>query len=544
MNTKPLSILLVIFAIFILQNPAFPKNTDGEWYQFSIPEKLDQSSPLNIGKLVLDPPSGKHGFVTVKDGHFYFEDGTRAKFWGTNLCFSACFPDKKDAEMLAERIAFFGFNSVRLHHMDFYFEPRGIFEDICPAYKNSQMKETGHLSPRQLDKLDYLIYQLKLRGIYIDMNLLVARHFTEADGVKDAASLGMAAKPFSMFDSRLIELQKQYAKDLLTHYNPYTKMRYCDDPAIAMVEIINETSVFDLKKVNVPDYYKSELDNLSKECPEPENFYLWLETKYLTEMREFLRKDIGIKAPIGVGGHWDPGSLKAQASACDFVDAHAYWDHPKFPHKSWDTNDFTINNNSIFQKDGLGIVGELSKKQAKDKPFTVTEWNHCYPNQYAYETPVILAATAQTNDWDALFQFAFSHGWDRDPKFDDIHSYFDTIGNAQKLILTGLGGLIFLKDDPVKIEVKKDYYMVDSPSVSAACGAIKKLPLAMKGIDIISNGNGCAAVWTADDTRNDLITIGEIKNKNSGWGSDVKFDWGSGPTFLRKLGVVKKKSSS
>lgn len=25
---------------------------------------------------LLDAPAGKHGFVRVKDGHFYFEDGT------------------------------------------------------------------------------------------------------------------------------------------------------------------------------------------------------------------------------------------------------------------------------------------------------------------------------------------------------------------------------------------------------------------------------------------------------------------------------------
>ncbi|MDD5173735.1 MAG: hypothetical protein PHV48_02780, partial [Candidatus Omnitrophica bacterium] len=206
---------LSLFLILSLLTTQFSFAADApkeEWYPFHFSEKLDPDSPFNIGKLVLDPPAGKHGFVKVKDGHFYFEDGTRAKFWGTNLCFNACFPDKKQAEILAERIAYFGFNAVRLHHMDFYFEPRGIFEDVCPAYKDPQMKKTGVLSKTQLDKLDYLIYQLKERGVYIDMNLLVARHFTEADGVVDAAKLGMAAKPYSMFDPKLIELQNQYAK--------------------------------------------------------------------------------------------------------------------------------------------------------------------------------------------------------------------------------------------------------------------------------------------------------------------------------------------
>ena len=43
------------------------------------------ASVFNAGKDVLDAPAGKHGFVKVKDGHFYFEDGTRARFWGTKI---------------------------------------------------------------------------------------------------------------------------------------------------------------------------------------------------------------------------------------------------------------------------------------------------------------------------------------------------------------------------------------------------------------------------------------------------------------------------
>jgi hypothetical protein len=40
----------------------------------------------------------------------------------------------------------------------------------------------------------------------------------------------------------MIELQKQYARDLLTHVNPYTGNAYTDEPCLAMVEITNEDS--------------------------------------------------------------------------------------------------------------------------------------------------------------------------------------------------------------------------------------------------------------------------------------------------------------
>lgn len=41
----------------------------------------------------------------------------------------------------------------------------------------------------------------------------------------------------------MIELQKKYARDLLTHVNPYTGRAYTDDPGVAMIEINNENSV-------------------------------------------------------------------------------------------------------------------------------------------------------------------------------------------------------------------------------------------------------------------------------------------------------------
>ena len=34
---------------------------------------------------LLDAPAGKHGFVKVKNGHFYFEDGLRARFLALTL---------------------------------------------------------------------------------------------------------------------------------------------------------------------------------------------------------------------------------------------------------------------------------------------------------------------------------------------------------------------------------------------------------------------------------------------------------------------------
>jgi hypothetical protein len=531
--------------------PIAVSKEESDWYPFVLAEKLAPSSPANIGKLVLDPPAGKHGFVKAKDGHFYFENGTRARFWGTNLCFNACFPSKEQAEIIADRLAFFGFNAVRLHHMDFDFEPRGIFEDIYPAYKHPQAKQTGTLSKTQLDKLDYLIYQLKQRGIYVDMNLLVTRHFTEADGVKDAEKLDTAAKPVSMFDPKLIELQKRYAKDLLTHYNPYTKLRYRDDPTVALVEITNENSIFNLKNKPIPGYYRKQLKDLWNNWLKANNqtqrktktdFYLFLEKKYFKEMTDFLKKDCKVKVPITGSQYSSPS---AQVS-CDFIDTHAYWDHPRFPNKAWDANDFRIHNRSMLKNEKLGIIGSVTQKQQADsstnnKPFTITEWNHCYPNQYAYETPVLIAAEAVKNGWDGLFQFAFTHGEDLNTGFNNIHSYFDIIANPQQLILCSLGSLIF-HNAQVEISAQNDIFRFNSPHIEGIAGLIKDVTCDLGPATVRPNSNCTIFLYSSENKPIEdsnaliLIALSEVKNKDSGWKKE-KFKWGTKPTMLKNVDI-------
>ena len=579
--------IVTIVSIALLSPKAYPEKSgaDTDWYPFVLSENLDQNSPANIGKLVLDPPAGKHGFVKVKDGHFYFEDGARAKFWGTNLCFSACFPSKKQAKMMAERLAFFGFNAVRLHHMDFFFEPNGIFSDIRSGWKDPQRKKTGVLNPIQLDRLDYLIYQLKIRGIYVDMNLLVARHFTKADGVVGAEKLGMAAKPVSMFDSRLIALQKQYAKDLFTHYNPYTKSRYCDDPAIALAEITNENSIFDywkwnrlngslsgFKKDSIPYYYTKKLDtkwndwlkkkygvvDRAKEArpiyklralyppdriKDIEAFYTNLEKEYFDGMTSFLKKDVGVKIPItGIGGSPTDRDIDAQES-CDFIDKHAYWDHPGFPNSGWDRDDFRITNKSMLEDAGLGMAHVFKKISLSGKPRTLTEWNHCYPNQYAYEAPALMAYEAVKSGWDGLFQFAFKHMLPDPYKPDNIDSYFDIIANPQQLILMSVGAIIFIKSDELKGSIEPGVLKIHYPLLTGAVGFIKNKPLSFDGIKITSDQDGVVFLYSTDNRpidRSDrvvLAMLGGVKNQSSGW-KNGKFDWGASPASLKKLNVA------
>lgn len=179
-------------------------------------------------------PAGKFGPVRVGDeGHLY-AGADRIRFLGVNLCFGACFPEKSAAEKIAARMARFGINCVRFHHMDSQEFPGGIWA-----------RGRRSLSPEAVDRLAYFIDQLARHGIYTNLNLLVSRRFSAADGVpaeiekvdwKNQHLVGF-------FEPRLLELQQQYARDLLTAENRYSKTPHGKNPAVAFVEINNENGL-------------------------------------------------------------------------------------------------------------------------------------------------------------------------------------------------------------------------------------------------------------------------------------------------------------
>src|SRR5205814_10148042 len=85
---------------------------------------------LVVADRLLDAPAGKDGFVTQRDAHFCAgSTDRRLRFFGVNICFGGCFPSHAQADAVAARLARFGVNAVRFHHLDNAPFPRGIFAD-------------------------------------------------------------------------------------------------------------------------------------------------------------------------------------------------------------------------------------------------------------------------------------------------------------------------------------------------------------------------------------------------------------------------------
>ncbi len=251
-------------------------------FAFEIPSigPLPGTAPAALAPL--QAPAGTDGFVTVDGERFVLADSGQAiRFWGTNLCFAGCFPPHEVADRMARRLASLGINCVRFHHMDMHGYPTGIWAD-----RGSGDFHHGELHPEGLDRLDYLIAQLKEQGVYANLNLHVSRTYGAADGfpdVRDGESVPNFGKGVDHFFPKCIEEQKRYARMLLHHVNAYTGNKYAEEPAVAMVEISNEDGLIyewsGNRLESLPAEYREELER---------QWNAWLRLKYASD--EILRE--------------------------------------------------------------------------------------------------------------------------------------------------------------------------------------------------------------------------------------------------------------
>lgn len=202
---------------------------------FVLPWDDGTAGPTDLS-MTLPKPAGSQGYVEVRDGQLY-HGNQRLKLFGVNLTAGACYPDHDNAAKSAARLAKFGVNAVRIHFLDATWgQPRLINYD-SGNWQNWNMEA--------LDRFDFWMAKLKEAGIYLNLNLLVGRRFALHDGVDPTINQlhWKTAHAMGFFDEAHLRTQQAYARALLSHVNPYTGLTYADEPAVAMVEVINENGL-------------------------------------------------------------------------------------------------------------------------------------------------------------------------------------------------------------------------------------------------------------------------------------------------------------
>jgi hypothetical protein len=437
-------------------------------------------------------PAGKYGYLTAREDGDLYAGEDRIRCFGVNLCFGAAVPAKERAPGLAARLAKFGVNVVRFHHID-------NARALLPHRNNSR-----DFDPAAEDRLDFLINELKQRGIYSNLNLLVSRKFQEADGAGPLHLVsGKMQSCVGMWHEPAFALHAEYARRLLGHRNPYTGLTYAEDPAVAFIEILNENGLANTWLSPERTAAAGNLAELPPELTAPllerwrrftagrhgdtaqiltawgepadsdlvrdgelqlvpleqltgfQRRSLTLRTDWLTFLREVerdyyrrmaavIKEDLHCRALVA-GSTLHSGWPTVMAEM-DWTDGHVYWENPSWRKGTWDYagREWHIGNQSHCDAGPAGRLRWIAAGQIRGKPFGVTEFNHSAPNVFAGEAPLYLAAHAAIQGWDCPYLFAYSHS----DRFDSgMLMGLDTVSHPTKMANLTVAALIFRRGD-------------------------------------------------------------------------------------------------
>lgn len=386
-----------------------------DWCVFPYTNDIEPNSILDFSNVsTRDKPAGKYGFpIVTKDGHLAFQKAPNrpVRFVGGNLCFDANFLSKEECHQVVNDFVRRGWNTVRFHHIDVT-----ITKD---EWNNLWGRRTyPEISPARLDQLDYLFAACKKAGIYVTFDLYAMGGLGSCEGF-DKSLNSNTIKAIVPIHKPAEDLWFRRAMEIFDHVNPYTGVKWKDDPAILFVTLMNEDSIASVwwgaadvyvKKYNewaktkgCPQYAAKDIGK-KKEFAE---FLYQVKSEANRRMGKRLR-DAGVKALISGGNWWDNMAQTYEREALDIVDNHGYGDHPQ---PSYQKLPFHVNQTPNIKIGNPTYSEPMMKAPSRvlGKPFAVTEYNFCPPNRYRADGGLTMGAYASLQDWDAIYRFAWSH---------------------------------------------------------------------------------------------------------------------------------------
>jgi len=384
------------------------------WFEIEAPFY----TPVDLSYLN-DMPAGKHGFLKADGETLLFEDGSKEKFWGTNISAGALFSTPYiDVAGHARRIAALGFNLVRFtHHDSFWVEPNMFGKDA---------QTSNEISEDYMRIIDKWVAELNKQGVYIWFDFHHERYLTENDdiygfdeiekkspNIKGEASL----KGYSYFNFSIQNTMQALNKQLITRVNKETKERYADNKGIVFLLLTNENDITNhfgnqlLPAQNVPKHTQLYLDlakvyadkhDLSYEgvwrswVPGPSKLFLNdAEYNFNEKLLSSLREDDPNHLVITTNtwGNNPLFSLPALTGG-DLIDVHSYG---------------KLGALEVDPNKSPNYIHWIASAQVANLPLSVSEWNvGTFPGPDRHHSPLYVSAAASHQGWDAIMQFNYA----------------------------------------------------------------------------------------------------------------------------------------
>lgn len=473
-----------------------------QWFHFYLPYEDTTNTEISLDFLN-ESITGNQGFLKVNPrGNLIFEKDSSEKirFFGIQSFHNN--PSKETSKIMVKRLSKFGFNIWKWGGMEKFWHKK-LFK---PAWKEN------------IDKFDYLFFQMKKHGIYCYAQLdeyslihasLLHKEAKEYYNIKQIDSfpseISTTTKSIQfIMEPSLWKAQKTYWYNLFNHENPYTGLKYKNDPAIVLVELTNENYLltrWEHWKIEYQDWppiyqahflelwnkwlkrkYRTDknlyqsweqagkidvkpsetlghVDFLPISCKDPRysdnrkkdiaKFLYYLQKKYFKSCVDYLR-NIGVKSLI-VYGNANTMSLPTlfNASKGDIIDTHTYFDHPdRIGHQG------EIKNLNPFKTNST-LISVVGANTVKDKSISISETNWSYPNQHQYLFLPFLSILSSLHDWDILILHAYCSDYTYKCKLIEQQLVFgnNTLMMAQAISASLIYRTALIKSDSVNYTI-------------------------------------------------------------------------------------------
>jgi len=422
------------------------------WFAFEPDaDRFAPDAPLDLRSLN-EKVAGEHGHVRAAGDQFVL--GTTAKpvrFWAVNCGPNVVRLDPASVDYLARKLAKLGVNMVRYHG---------------PVFDRSA-RDAATIDAKLLAKLHRFVAAMKRQGIYTKLSFYFPLWFDVRPEYRVRGWSGKG-KPFALlfFHPDMQRIYKAWAKALLTTPNPATGLALGQDPAVAIVEIVNEDNYFFWTFKPYDTIPAGAMPWLEKA------FAAWLvkrhgsldkakaawgagrpvkgddfangraglygawhmtrrglaqanrrrvqdQVRFLTEhlrtffagMCDTFRKDLGAKCLVSATNWKTADAVLLEAldryayAACDVIDRHGYFGGMhKGPRASFSLNkgDRYSDRSGLLEPDKL----PLAQVQYEGRPNIISEINWPMPNRFRAEMPLLCALYGLLQGTDAFFHFA------------------------------------------------------------------------------------------------------------------------------------------